>query len=71
MEDAVHFPSLEASSLTGKDVKFPERLKDRVTLVGLFHRQFGYSMLPSWTEPFEKAFGTRGGFVRTLIGSNG
>lgn len=39
------------------EVDFLSRvLAGRVTMVGLFHRQFGYSMLPSWTEPFEEAF---------------
>lgn len=39
------------------EVDFLSRvLVGRVTMVGLFHRQFGYSMLPTWTEPFEEAF---------------
>lgn len=60
-QDAIVFPTMEASSLAGgADVEFPSRLKGRVTLVGLFHRQFGYNMLPTWTEPFEKAFGVPG-----------
>lgn len=60
-QDAVVFPNMEASSLAGgADVDFPSRLKGRVTLVGLFHRQFGYNMLPTWTEPFEEAFGVPG-----------
>lgn len=58
------FPAMEVSNLASDDsaaaaegVDFLERvLAGRVTMVGLFHRQFGYSMLPSWTEPFEDAF---------------
>ncbi|CAM9915819.1 unnamed protein product, partial [Hapterophycus canaliculatus] len=50
----------EAGARTGaamSEVDFLSRvLAGRVTMVGLFHRQFGYSMLPSWTEPFEEAF---------------
>lgn len=63
-KDAVMFPAMEVSNLASDDsaaaaegVDFLERvLAGRVTMVGLFHRQFGYSMLPSWTEPFEDAF---------------
>ena len=52
---------MEASCLSGgAEVVFPGRLDGRVTMVGLFHRQFGYSMLPSWIEPFEEAFGALG-----------
>lgn len=58
------FPAMEVSNLASDDsaaaaegVDFLSRvLAGRVTMVGLFHRQFGYSMLPTWTEPFEKAF---------------
>ena len=61
MRDAVPFPSMEASCLAGgAEVVFPGRLDGRVTMIGLFHRQFGYSMLSSWMEPFEEAFGAPG-----------
>eukprot|EP00903_Cladosiphon_okamuranus_P014828 g13731.t3 len=63
-KDAVMFPAMEVSNLASDDsaaaaqrVDFRSRvLAGRVTMVGLFHRQFGYSMLPTWTKPFEKAF---------------
>eukprot|EP00752_Nemacystus_decipiens_P014387 g12797.t1 len=63
-KDAVVFPAVEVSNLASDDsagaaegVDFLKGvLAGRVTMVGLFHRQFGYSMLPSWTEPFEEAF---------------
>lgn len=60
VQDAVEFPAVATMSLTGQAVEFPGRLKERVTLVGVFHRQFGYSMLPTWLEPFEEAFGVSG-----------
>ncbi|CAN0522858.1 unnamed protein product, partial [Scytosiphon promiscuus] len=61
IKDAVPFPSMEASCLSGgTEVAFPGRLDGRVTMVGLFHRQFGYSMLSSWMEPFEQAFSAPG-----------
>lgn len=59
------FPAMDVSNLASagspaaamEGVNFVSRvLAGRVTMVGLFHRQFGYSMLPSWTEPFEEAF---------------
>ncbi|CAB1109250.1 unnamed protein product [Ectocarpus sp. CCAP 1310/34] len=69
-KDAEFFPAMEVSNLASdasdaaaSEVDFLSRvLAGRVTMVGLFHRQFGYSMLESWTGPFEKAFarGQRG-----------
>ncbi|CAM9162164.1 unnamed protein product, partial [Scytosiphon promiscuus] len=75
-KDAIAFPAIEASNLAEgpaegsgagagvamTEVDFLSRvLAGRVTMVGLFHRQFGYSMLPSWTEPFEEAFAAEQG----------
>lgn len=61
VKDSVGFPTFAASCLAGGvEMEFPARLRQRVTMVGLFHRQFGYSMLPSWTEPFDEAFGASG-----------
>lgn len=61
MKDAVDFPTMAASSLTARvEVEFPQRLKERVTMVCLFHKQFGYSMTSSWVQPFEEAFGVSG-----------
>lgn len=73
-KDAVVFPAMEVSNLASDEcaaaaegVDFLSRvLAGRVTMVGLFHRQFGYSMLPSWTEPFEKAFPKPGQGERRL-----
>ncbi|CAN0102652.1 unnamed protein product [Ectocarpus sp. 12 AP-2014] len=69
-KDAAFFPAMEVSNLASdgsaaaaSEVDFLSRvLTGRVTMVGLFHRQFGYSMLESWTGPFEEAFarGQRG-----------
>ncbi|CAM9876177.1 unnamed protein product [Ectocarpus sp. 4 AP-2014] len=69
-KDAEFFPAMEVSNLASdasaaaaSEVDFLSRvLAGRVTMVGLFHRQFGYSMLESWTGPFEAAFarGQRG-----------
>ncbi|CBJ26874.1 ATP synthase: assembly factor for F1 component [Ectocarpus siliculosus] len=69
-KDAEFFPAMEVSNLASdgsaaaaSEVDFLSRvLAGRVTMVGLFHRQFGYSMLESWTGPFEETFarGQRG-----------
>ncbi|CAN0540934.1 unnamed protein product, partial [Ectocarpus sp. 8 AP-2014] len=63
-KNAEFFPTMEVSNLASdgsaaaaSKVDFLSRvLAGRVTMVGLFHRQFGYSMLESWTGPFEEAF---------------
>lgn len=59
-EEATYFPKLSATALTGQSVKFPACFNNRVTLVGVFHRQFGFTMLPTWVEPLEEAFGGPG-----------
>lgn len=58
---AQDFPPLEASSLSGKTVRFPGVLKGGVSLVGVFHRGSGFQMMSSWLEPFEEAFGIASG----------
>ncbi|CAM9227179.1 unnamed protein product [Choristocarpus tenellus] len=55
-DEALHFPEMDVCSLMGEQAKFPARLIGGVTLVGLYHRQFGYEMLPTWSEPFEEEF---------------
>ncbi|CAM9629227.1 unnamed protein product [Discosporangium mesarthrocarpum] len=48
---------MEASSLAGQvTTLFPEKFLGEVTLVGLYHRQFGYEMLPTWLGPFDEHF---------------
>ncbi|CAN0140466.1 unnamed protein product, partial [Pylaiella littoralis] len=55
--DVSNLASAGSPAAAMEGVNFVSRvLAGRVTMVGLFHRQFGYSMLPSWTEPFEEAF---------------
>ncbi|CAN0071483.1 unnamed protein product [Sphacelaria rigidula] len=65
---AQDFPPLEASSLSGKTVRFPGVLKGGVSLVGVFHRGSGFQMMSSWLEPFEEAFGIASGSQSVVAG---
>lgn len=51
------FPIVETKSLTGEVAKFPAILKDRVSIVAVFHRKVGLDMFKTWMGPFEEAMG--------------
>ncbi len=50
------FPVFEGTSLSGRKVKFPDELKDKITLVGIAFVRDAQEMLDSWINPFEEEF---------------
>ncbi len=55
MTEGKKFPIVNARTLSGHDVQFPEIASGKVSLIAVAFVRGAQSMLDSWTEPFERA----------------
>ena len=52
------FPELKAETLSGIDIKYPDDVKGKVTLILIAFKRETQRTIDSWLEPFSKAFET-------------
>ena len=50
------FPELKAETLSGIDMKYPDDVKGKVTLILMAFKRETQRTIDSWLEPFSKAF---------------
>jgi len=50
------FPELKAETLSGIDMKYPDDVKGKVTLILMAFKRETQRKIDSWLEPFSKAF---------------
>jgi hypothetical protein len=55
MTEGKKFPIVNARTLSGHDVQFPDISSGKVSLIAVAFVRGAQSMLDSWTEPFERA----------------
>ncbi len=55
MTEGKKFPIVNAKTLSGHDVQFPEIASGKVSLIAVAFVRGAQSMLDSWAEPFERA----------------
>jgi hypothetical protein len=52
------FPELKAETLSGIDMKYPDDVKGKITLILMAFKRETQRKIDSWLEPFSKAFET-------------
>lgn len=55
-EIGIQFPQLKAETLSGIEIKYPDDVKGKVTLILIAFRRETQRKLDSWLEPFSKLF---------------
>lgn len=53
---AEYFPIVTGTSLEGNDVEVPDSYQGSVKLVSFSFQDYGFQLLPSWLEPFNKKY---------------
>ena len=52
----MEFPELKAETLSGIDMKYPDDVKGKITLILMAFKRETQQKIDSWLEPFSKAF---------------
>ncbi len=52
----IPFPELKAETLSGINIKYPDDVKGKVTLILMAFKQETQRTIDSWLEPFSKAY---------------
>jgi len=52
----MEFPELKAETLSGIDMKYPDDVKGKITLILMAFKRETQRTIDSWLEPFSKAF---------------